>query len=105
MLKFFNRLEKTRNFVMLIFAVIMVASLVFFYAPSSNTADTTNLTFSSETAAKVGSSHDRANVLLSVASRGPLSTEARKLYIAASRNMGTHDENRVLAALVKAESR
>ena len=57
------------------------------------------------TAAKVSGSHDRANVLLSVLNHGPLSAEARKLYIAASRNMGSHDENRVLAALVKAESR
>ena len=29
MLKFFNRLEKTRNFFILIFGVLMVASLVF----------------------------------------------------------------------------
>ncbi len=34
MLKLFTRLEKTRNFVLLLFAVIMVASLVFFYAPT-----------------------------------------------------------------------
>ncbi|HJS51197.1 MAG TPA: SurA N-terminal domain-containing protein, partial [Pyrinomonadaceae bacterium] len=34
MLKLFNRLEKTRNFVLLLFAVLMVASLVFFYAPT-----------------------------------------------------------------------
>ena len=57
MLKFFNRLEKTRNFVMLIFAVLMVASLVFFYAPTRNTVDTTNLVNSTETAAKVGSAY------------------------------------------------
>jgi peptidyl-prolyl cis-trans isomerase D len=57
MLKFFTRLEKTRNFVMLIFAVLMVASLVFFYAPTRNNADTTNLIYSSETAAKVSSSY------------------------------------------------
>ena len=36
MLKFFTRLEKTRNFVILAFAAIMVASLVFFYAPSQS---------------------------------------------------------------------
>lgn len=36
MLKFFTRLEKTRNFVILAFAVIMVASLVFFYAPAQS---------------------------------------------------------------------
>src|SRR5205823_15135777 len=37
MLKFFNRLEKTRNFVLLIFAVLMVVSLVFWN--KSNTGD------------------------------------------------------------------
>jgi peptidyl-prolyl cis-trans isomerase D len=52
MLKFFNRLEKTRNFVLLIFAVLMVASLVFFYAPTRD-AVVANLSTSSETAAKV----------------------------------------------------
>src|SRR5437868_5966663 len=36
MLKFFNRLEKTRNFVLLIFAILMVGSLVFFYTPARN---------------------------------------------------------------------
>ncbi|MGI8811328.1 MAG: peptidyl-prolyl cis-trans isomerase [Pyrinomonadaceae bacterium] len=34
MLKFFSRLEKTRNFFILIFAIIMVASLVLFYSPT-----------------------------------------------------------------------
>lgn len=53
MLKFFSRLERTRNFVLLIFAILLVASLVFFYAPSRNT-NQSNLTNSSETAAKVG---------------------------------------------------
>lgn len=57
MLKFFTRLEKTRNFVLLIFAVLMVASLVFFYAPTRNTADTSNLMYSTETAAKVSGSY------------------------------------------------
>lgn len=57
MLKFFNRLEKTRNFVLLIFAVLMVASLVFFYAPTRNTVDTGSLVHSTETAAKVGSAY------------------------------------------------
>ncbi len=54
MLKFFSRLEKTRNFFILGFAILMVASLVFFYAPSSNNV-AANLTRSEETAAKVGS--------------------------------------------------
>ena len=52
MLKLFNRLEKTRNFVLLIFAIIMVASLVFFYTPASNTVSA-NLAQSSETVASV----------------------------------------------------
>jgi peptidyl-prolyl cis-trans isomerase D len=52
MLKFFNRLEKTRNFVLLVFAILMVASLVFFYAPTRGTAGT-DLVHSDETVAKV----------------------------------------------------
>jgi hypothetical protein len=56
-------------------------------------------------APKVSSSHDRANVLIDVATRGGLSGDARQLYIAASKALGTHDENRALAALVRAESR
>jgi len=52
MLTFFKRLERTRNFVLLGFAVIMVASLVFFYAPQRN-AVVSNLANSSETAASV----------------------------------------------------
>lgn len=54
MLKFFSRLERTRNFVLLAFAFIMVASLILFYAPSSNNPQE-NLTRSDETVAKVGS--------------------------------------------------
>ncbi len=53
MLKFFSRLEKTRNFVLFLFAFLMIASLVFFYAPSNNN-DPTLLSISTETAAKVG---------------------------------------------------
>jgi peptidyl-prolyl cis-trans isomerase D len=52
MLKLFSRLEKTRNFVLLAFAIVMVASLVFFYAPSPSNIGST-LTTSSETAANV----------------------------------------------------
>jgi len=52
MLKLFNRLEKTRNFILLMFAVLMVASLVFFYAPTRD-AVISNPTQSSETAASV----------------------------------------------------
>jgi peptidyl-prolyl cis-trans isomerase D len=54
MLKLFSRLEKTRNFVMLLFASLMVVSLVFFYAPSRNTTVATS-SQSKETIAKVGS--------------------------------------------------
>lgn len=53
MLKFFTRLEKTRNFVLLIFAILMVGSLVFFYTPARNAVDTGNLSRSTETAASV----------------------------------------------------
>jgi len=52
MLKFFNRLEKTRNFVLLVFAILMVGSLVLFYAPTQRGVET-NLSRSEETAAKV----------------------------------------------------
>jgi peptidyl-prolyl cis-trans isomerase D len=52
MLKFFTRLEKTRNVVLFLFAFLMVASLVFFYTPSNNTA-LANLAQSDETVASV----------------------------------------------------
>src|SRR5687768_5131805 len=52
MLKFFTRLEKTRNFVLLLFAIVMVGSLVFFYTPASNTS-LANLGQSEEPAASV----------------------------------------------------
>ncbi|MGH9945929.1 MAG: peptidyl-prolyl cis-trans isomerase [Pyrinomonadaceae bacterium] len=52
MLKLFKRLEKTRNFVLLLFAVLMVASLVFFYSPTRGDL-VTNPTQSSEVAATV----------------------------------------------------
>src|SRR5687768_4210177 len=52
MLKFFTRLEKTRNFVLLAFAIIMVASLVIFYAPNQSTIGS-DLGVSQETAASV----------------------------------------------------
>jgi beta-lactamase regulating signal transducer with metallopeptidase domain len=56
-------------------------------------------------APKVSSSHDRANVLIDVAARSRVGGETRQLYIAASSGLGNHDENRVLAALVRAEGR
>lgn len=54
MLKLFSRLEKTRNFIMLVFASLMVVSLVFFYAPSAN-VNTALSKQNTETIAKVGS--------------------------------------------------
>jgi peptidyl-prolyl cis-trans isomerase D len=53
MLKFFSRLEKTRNFVLFLFAFVMIASLVLFYAPSDNQSIVSSN--NTETAAKVGS--------------------------------------------------
>ncbi len=52
MLKFFNRLEKTRNFVLLVFAILMVGSLVLFYAPTQRGVES-NLGRSQETVASV----------------------------------------------------
>jgi peptidyl-prolyl cis-trans isomerase D len=52
MLKFITRLERTRNFVLLVFAVLMVGSLVFFYAPTRGDLGV-NPVNSSETAATV----------------------------------------------------
>lgn len=54
MLKFFSRLERTRNFVLLVFAVLMAVSLVVFYAPTRQGVQD-NLASSNETAVKVGS--------------------------------------------------
>ena len=53
MLKFFNRLEKTRNFVLLVFGILMVLSLVLFYAPAGRNNISANLAASQEVAAKV----------------------------------------------------
>lgn len=52
MLKFFNRLERTRNLVLLVFAILMVASLIFFYAPTRGGL-VKDLSASDETAASV----------------------------------------------------
>src|SRR5688572_30203063 len=54
MLKFFSRMERTRNFVLLLFAILMVVSLIVFYAPTRDTIQS-NLVMSEETAAEVGS--------------------------------------------------
>lgn len=53
MLKFFKRMERTRSFVLLLFAIVMVVSLIVFYAPTrENPQDA--LVMSTETAATVG---------------------------------------------------
>ena len=53
MLKFFNRLEKTRNFFILIFAVLMVASLVFWGGSGIQSNANVDPSRSQETAASV----------------------------------------------------
>src|SRR5215207_7003625 len=53
MLKFFTRLEKTRNFVILIFGVLMVASLVFWGGSGISSSATIDPSRSTETAASV----------------------------------------------------
>lgn len=65
MLKFFSRLERTRNFVLLLFAILMVTSLVLFYAPTRNTS-LENPTRSTETVAKVGSESVTAGELATI---------------------------------------
>jgi peptidyl-prolyl cis-trans isomerase D len=57
MLKFFSRLEKTRNFVLLVFGILMVVSLVGWGITSvvSRDSPATSLVGSGETAARVGS--------------------------------------------------
>lgn len=57
------------------------------------------------TSVKIGSAYDRANLLEAIAAKGSVTGNARQLYIAATRGMGSHDENRALAALVRAEGR
>lgn len=52
MLKFFKRMERTRNFLLLLFAVVMVISLIVFYAPTGDIQE--NLSSSTEAAATVG---------------------------------------------------
>ncbi|HEX8250528.1 MAG TPA: peptidyl-prolyl cis-trans isomerase [Pyrinomonadaceae bacterium] len=56
MLKFFSRLEKTRNIVILIFGILLVFSMVFFGASIIGTGNNTAVSAgSTETVAKVGS--------------------------------------------------
>lgn len=54
MLKQFSRLEKTRSTVIIIFALMMGLSLVFFYAPSGRDAGLTASAMSREVLAEVG---------------------------------------------------
>ena len=54
MLKQLGRLERTRNIVILGFAILMAVSLIFFYAPGRS-ASTIDPTRNTETVAKVGS--------------------------------------------------
>src|ERR1700752_1849544 len=54
MLKALGRLERTRNIVILLFAILMAVSLVIFYAPG-RTASNIDPTKNTEVVAKVGS--------------------------------------------------
>src|SRR5687767_285933 len=56
MLKQLGRLERTRNIVILGFAILMAVSLVFFYAPSRS-ATMLDPTRNTEVVAKIGSDH------------------------------------------------
>jgi len=56
MLKQLGRLERTRNIVILLFAVLMAVSLVIFYAPGRRGPNTLDPTRNTEVVAKVGSS-------------------------------------------------
>src|SRR6185369_16576594 len=56
MLKQLGRLERTRNIVILLFAVLMAVSLVIFYAPGRNSGSNLDPTRNTEVVAKVGSS-------------------------------------------------
>ena len=53
MLKFFKKMERTRNILLLIFALVLVGSLIVFYAPTEGGPQ--NLSRSEEVAAQVGS--------------------------------------------------
>lgn len=55
MLKFFSRMEKTRNFLLLLFAVVMVLSLIVAGSLMGDNPSISTSTGSTETAAKIGS--------------------------------------------------
>ena len=75
MLKQLGRLERTRNIVILGFAILMAVSLVIFYAPGRNTASGIDPSRNTEVVAKVGSNSitvsDIARVRQSYARFGP----------------------------------
>lgn len=56
MLKFFKRMERTRNFILIVFAVLLVLSLIVFGALSANQTNP-DLTRDTETAASVASEY------------------------------------------------
>ena len=56
-------------------------------------------------AVKISSSYERSNLLEAIAGRSKVTGAARELYVSATKGMGSHDENRALAALVRAEVR
>ncbi len=57
MIKFFSRLEKTRNAIILIFGILLVLSMVFFGVSVLELRNTAATVRSTETAAKVGSEY------------------------------------------------
>jgi hypothetical protein len=57
------------------------------------------------TAVKIRGSYERANLLEAVAAHGKVTGASRELYVAATRGLGSHEANRALAALVRAEGR
>jgi hypothetical protein len=58
-----------------------------------------------KTAVHISSGHERANLLEVVANRTRVNGTARQLYVAAAKGLGSFDENRALAALVRSETR
>ncbi len=56
MLKFFKRMERTRNAVLLVFSIVMVASLILFYAPTPSGSEA-DLLRDTTTVAEVGNSY------------------------------------------------
>src|SRR4029079_4812067 len=57
MLKQLGRLERTRNIVILLFAILMAVSLVIFYAPGRRSSSGIDPSKNTEVVARVGSRH------------------------------------------------